>query len=153
MGDASAVLTGCLRKLIAVAGESVLGAVVKLLSHPKVVDGKVLARAISEAFGVPCRPNLHRNALAALAVDGRHRKIGLQPTAPLTVKEVADVLSMAGGASVDDDATVKSLASVLVRTRVGLEPSLIVLALQGRLTPCKDAVPMALARSMLPETA
>merc|ERR1712150_385425 len=138
MGDASAVLTGCLRKLIAVAGESVLGAVVKLLSHPKVVDGKVLARAISEAFGVPCRPNLHRNALAALAVDGRHRKIGLQPTAPLTVKEVADVLSMAGGASVDEDATVK--------TRVGLEPSLVVLALQGRLTPCKDAVPMALAR-------
>jgi len=151
--DATAVLTACLRKLIASAGESVLGAVVKLLTAPKVVDGKVLAKAISEAFDVPCQPNLHRSALAALAVDGRHRKLDLKPATPLTVKEVADVLSVAGGASDENDAAVKSLASILVKTRVGMEPSFLILALQGQLTPCKDAVPMALAKAMMPETA
>jgi len=148
--DLTTALAACLREVVKGAGEGGLGVAMSLLTPVKVVSSSLLAKAISEAFKIPHRPTLRGSALAALAVDGRHRRPGLCPPKPLIVKDVAQVISKVGGAADDDDSAVKTLTSLLERTQMGLEPFYVVLALQGQLAPNTQVVHSALARAIVP---
>jgi len=151
--DVANTLAECLREI---AGHSdnrqdALTAAMAMLAPSKVIAGKMLGTALSEAFGSPV-PSLRAEALAAMALDGRHRHTGVQLSSPLTIRDVSDALTVAGGTPDDPNVAVKCLTRLFLRTQKGVEPFYLVRALQGQLTSNADVVHSAVAKAMAPVT-
>jgi len=151
--DVTTILGECLRNIIKDAGghQNALDGATALLIPSKRVAEKTLEIAISEVFGLP-HTNLREDALAAMAVDGRHRHTGIHHSSPVTVQDVADALTIAGDTPDDFDEAVKCLTRLLAKTQKGIEPFFLVCALRGQLAPSSDIVHAAVAKAKAPGT-
>jgi len=144
--DAAAGLATCLKKMAAGAGAKapeVVRSAMALMVPVTPVPASVIAGAISEAFGVPCEANLLAEAMAAKALEARARKFSLSPAAPLTITEVASVAREG-----DSEGAVQRVAKVLASTQMGMEPFMVVRALQGKLAPQPDVLHVAVANAV-----
>lgn len=110
-----------------------------------------LAAAIAEAFGMPCDPNVRGEMLAAKALEGRQRRPPSDAVGCLSVKDVADAKVLCSRIAEEDFGTaVQRLVKLFAATQGGMEPFLLVRALQGKLSPETAIMHSALAQAMLP---
>merc|ERR1711920_122783 len=122
-----------------------------LLTPGKAVATEILATALTQAFQIPCSSNQRGEALAAMAIAGRRQKDGLDQSSPLSIAEVANAVSIAGGSSNGDiNIAVKCLAGLLMRAGNGMEPFYLVRALQGELAPGKEVVQSVVVKALTP---
>merc|ERR1719296_184239 len=130
-------------------GQAALASAMQLLTPAKVVSGSILAAAVQKAFNRPCSPGLRSEVLAGLALEGRSRQGATTPT-PLSVREVAEALNKAGGDISNISAATRCIQELLDRTQLGMEPFLLVRALQGQLAPGQEVVHSAVAKLLAP---
>jgi hypothetical protein len=129
--------------------ENAIRAAMVLMEPTLVVPAGPLAAAIAEAFGMSCAPNLLGEALAAKALEGRQKQLTLHSVQPLTIVDVATVLNAAASGDHDEpQALINQLIKLLKNTQIGMEPFLLVRALQGKLAPCREVVRNAVAKAM-----
>jgi len=155
-GDAAQAcgnIAACLKDISCSPGnrEEALKAAMFLLSSDAAIPAKVIASAITEAFGIPCESNIMAEALAAKALEGRQRKMGTVISSPVRIAEVVSVSQALLAATSDEEgvshAAVSGLAKLLAGTQLGMEPFYLVRALQGKLAPSKDVMQRAVARA------
>jgi len=146
---AAAVAAGLGTFVCSATEDVVIAALLLLVAPPPLVPDDLLRAAVAEAFDVVVDADLSGEALARKALEGRSRKACDPEAPPLLIVDVAAVVLSAAGREAGQVSRVvqEQLASLLASTQAGMEAFFLVMALKGRLTPCRVATRQAVARA------